>query len=214
MKRFDDKDVLSLLAMVATAIFSYAKAPLLPERVAIHFDLYGQPNGWAPPALAAWGLPAFTLALWAIVRASPYLVRGERRTAALAAPISAVALLTVVFTGLVHVLLIEHALGAAFSMLGALACLMGGMFIGLGLLMLGTRPNPLVGIRTKWTLGSEENWARTHRLAAAMFVLAGLAAIASPLAGAPATFLVLLSGVMVATIVPTVYSYVLARRGV
>jgi uncharacterized membrane protein len=211
MKRLD---ALSVLVIVGTALFSWLEVPRLPDRVAIHFDAYGQPNGWAPPAFAAWAMPALALLLWAFLRVSPYLVRGKRREAARAAPLAATGLLTVGFMCILHVILLENALGAGLDILTVVACLMGVLFIGLGFIMLGTRPNPLVGIRTRWTLNSDDNWARTHKLASITFSAAGLIAIASPLAGPPTTVVILLLGIFSAAIVPTVYSYVLARRGV
>jgi uncharacterized membrane protein len=214
MKRFDVKDALSLAAAAATAVFSWSVVSRLPGLVAIHFDAYGRPNGWAPPGIAAYGMPIFALVIWLVVRASPYVMSGKKREAALAAPLSATGLLVMLFLCTLHVVLLENALGAAIDMMTVVACLMGCLCIALGFIMLGTRPNPLVGIRTRWTLESEDNWARTHKLAAITFTIAGLTAIASPLAGPPVSFFILLAGVVFAAIIPTLYSYVLAKRGV
>jgi uncharacterized membrane protein len=214
MKRFDVKDALSLVTVVVTALFSWMQLPRLPSWVAVHFDIYGRPDGFAPPAFAALALPAFGLFIWAFLRVSPYLVPKRRREAALAAPLSSTGLLTMIFLCVLQFVLIENALGAGLDMMTVIACLMGCLFIGLAFIMLGTRPNPLVGIRTRWTLGSEDNWIRTHKLAALTFIGAGIAAIASPLAGAPASVFLLLAAVLIAALIPTIYSWVLAKRGV
>lgn len=50
----------------------------------------------------------------------------------------------------------------------ALFLLLPGNFMG------RLRPNWFVGIRTPWTLASDEVWRRTHRLAAALMVGGGL----------------------------------------
>jgi uncharacterized membrane protein len=214
MKRFGVMDALALVTIAATGTFTAARASRLPERVAVHFDAYGRPDGWAPPAIAAWGPVVFALVVWAFVRLSVYMVRADRRQAAEAAPLGATGLLVAAFIGAIHVMVLERALGADLDMLAIVAGLMGCLLIALGLLMLVTPPNPLVGIRTKWTLASAENWARTHKLAALTFTLSGLASIAAPLMGAPATVFVMLAATVAATAVPTLYSFLLARRGI
>ena len=72
----------------------------------------------------------------------------------------------------------------------------------------------LVGIRTPWTLASEEVWIKTHRLGGKLMVGAGLLIIVGailPLAPLLRAFLIGAS-VVAAVIVPLVYSYVLWRQ--
>ena len=71
--------------------------------------------------------------------------------------------------------------------------------------------NFFIGIRTPWTLASDQVWERTHRFAAPAFVLGGvLLAVAS----LSATSLMALVAILVVTVlVPVVYSYIVWRRG-
>jgi uncharacterized membrane protein len=66
-----------------------------------------------------------------------------------------------------------------------------------------------MGVRTPWTLSSDENWARTHRVAGYAFVPAGLLAVFGVLAGAAAAAPIL---VIASAMIPAVYSFVLARQ--
>jgi uncharacterized membrane protein len=50
----------------------------------------------------------------------------------------------------------------------------GLLFIILGNYMPKVKKNWFVGIRTPWTLASEEVWNKTHRLGGKIFILAGL----------------------------------------
>lgn len=72
----------------------------------------------------------------------------------------------------------------------------------------------LIGVRTPWTLASEEVWIRTHRLAGRLMVGGGLAfVVAAFLPLSPQMLQALLFGVIaVAVGVPVVYSYLLWRR--
>src|SRR5262249_16005235 len=141
------KDALSLVALVATAAFSLRTLPRLPERVAMHFNAYGAPDSWAPKEIAAFALPAFALLVSGSVRVSPPLVSASRRASARAAPLAATGMVTMGFICILHVTLLENALGAGVNMLAAVACIVGLLSMALGLIMLRSRRNPLVGIR-------------------------------------------------------------------
>jgi uncharacterized membrane protein len=70
--------------------------------------------------------------------------------------------------------------------------------------------NFFVGIRTPWTLASDEVWLRTHRLGGKLFVVAGgVVLVSALLGGGPVPLLV---AVAVAAGIPVVYSFVLYRR--
>ena len=87
--------------------------------------------------------------------------------------------------------------------------------VGLLLIVLGnfmgkiTR-NFFVGIRTPWTLASDEVWLRTHRLGGKLFVLAGAVFFVCGILGlgAMAPF----AATAVAALVSIAYSYVIYRK--
>ena len=59
-----------LLALVGVAA-SLAVYGRLPERMAVHWDLDGNPNGWMPRAFGAFFAPVFLLVLWQLMRILP-----------------------------------------------------------------------------------------------------------------------------------------------
>jgi uncharacterized membrane protein len=72
----------------------------------------------------------------------------------------------------------------------------------------------LVGIRTPWTLASEEVWIKTHRLGGKLMVLGGLLIVGASFLPLPSGLLAGLFGALLAVMVgvPVVYSYLLWRR--
>ena len=73
------------------------------------------------------------------------------------------------------------------------------------------KKNFWIGIRTPWTLASDEVWLRTNRLGGQLMVFGGVVLIASSLFGALAV--PALVGVVIITVtVPMVYSYVPYKR--
>jgi Predicted integral membrane protein len=88
----------------------------------------------------------------------------------------------------------------------------GLVFIIIGNYMPKTKQSYTMGIRLPWTLHSEENWNRTHRLAGFLWVLGGIAFIVLSFIGwSPAAFFVLIA---VMSLAPTAYSYLLYKKGI
>jgi uncharacterized membrane protein len=71
----------------------------------------------------------------------------------------------------------------------------------------------LIGIRTPWTLASEEVWVKTHRLAGKLMVAAGLALLIAAFLPLPSGVVaaLMLAVIGAAVLIPVVYSYVLWR---
>ena len=90
--------------------------------------------------------------------------------------------------------------------------LVGGLFVVIGNYLGKVRRNFFVGIRTPWTLTSDEVWARTHRVGGWLFVLAGIAIIASAGSSRLVLPLVLLASVGTAALISVAYSYLVYRR--
>jgi immunity protein, SdpI family len=91
---------------------------------------------------------------------------------------------------------------------------LGAMLILIGNQLGKSRSMYLIGLRTPWTLASEDVWMRTHRLAGKLMVGGGLlmiAAAALPIPSGPLAT-VMLGVIAVAAGVPIVYSFVLWRR--
>jgi hypothetical protein len=86
------------------------------------------------------------------------------------------------------------------------------LFILMGNIMGKFRFNYFVGIRTPWTLASEEVWRKTHRLGGRLWVLAGLIGLFSVLLPPPGNFIGLVGSIFLATIGTTLYSFFLYRR--
>lgn len=90
----------------------------------------------------------------------------------------------------------------------------GAVLILIGNQLGKSRSMYLVGIRTPWTLASEEVWVKTHRLGGKLFVAAGAVMVLAALFPIPAELLapVALASVAVAALVPVLYSFILWRR--
>lgn len=203
----------TVVAMLAVALLVGSKLPA-DLRLPIHWNLAGEPDSFASKWVALLmpaGIAAAVSLLFYFLPALEPRRGGLERSQGLylhgwAAVLFAVAAIDFV--------LVATALGwevpASQLLVGALAL----MLILIGNQLGKSRSMYLIGLRTPWTLASEEVWIRTHRLAGKLMVLGAVATLAAAALPLPSG---LLATIVAASIggaagVPIVYSYLLWRR--
>ncbi|MEO8876396.1 MAG: SdpI family protein [Polyangiaceae bacterium] len=205
-------DFVSLGLVAGTLIISVLLEPSLPARIATHFDIHGAPNGWSSRAFGVWFMPLFSLAIWAFIRFAMLAAPESWRARAAAAPLPAAATATVAFLCGLQLITLRAALHGGIGLGRELALLIGAMWIALAVLLPRIRRNPILGVRTAWTLSSDENWARTHRVASYTFLAGGLLALAAGLTGVAAAATIALVAVIASALAPAAYSWAIARH--
>jgi len=207
--RFDRNDALSLGAIAGALLLTGVLYERLPPEVPVHFNLHGVADGWMARSAGAWLLPGIALGVLALVRLGALALPPAWRGRLEASPVSAVALMVTALLVALHIAVLYVALHPGVAIGGALAVGLGVFWILLAQLLPRVRRNPFIGIRTAWTLTSDENWLRTHRLGAWTFTAGGVASVVFGLLGVHS--LALLALVVTASL-PVIYSYLLARR--
>ena len=208
MRRLSDVlGFLFVLAGFAVVLPAYSG---LPDPMPSHWNAAGQVNGWLPKFWGAFLLPIMMAVLWLIFLVLP---RISPRGFEMEPFLRAWGVLKVTVLGLL--LLLDVQILRAARQSGELSQTavffgMGILFVVIGNLLGKVTRNFFVGIRTPWTLASEEVWYRTHRLAGKLFVLAGLVVAANALIGFKVW--VMIAAIGIAALIPVVYSYVLYKR--
>lgn len=103
-------------------------------------------------------------------------------------------------------------LGLEFNVGIVCSLLLGIMFIVMGNYLPKAKRNRTFGIKIKWTLANDDNWAATHRLSGKLFVVAGVLSLLMaflPLTAMFISFTVLLAAIV---IIPIVYSYTFYKK--
>jgi len=85
------------------------------------------------------------------------------------------------------------------------------LYVGVGFLLERAERNWFVGIRTPWTLSSEDVWRNTHDRAATLFKFAGVIALAGAILPEYFVYFVAVPAAAIAAFA-TVYSYLDYRR--
>lgn len=129
-----------------------------------------------------------------------------------ASPIAAAACFTVAFLSALHFVTLHLALRGGNGIGSELAILLGAMWLALAAILPRTRRNPIIGIRTAWTLSSDENWARTHRIASYSFLVGGLLSLAAGFIGASTAVAFAVIVAIASALVPAFYSWAIAKH--
>jgi uncharacterized membrane protein len=147
---------------------------LLPELLPAHFDAHGVADRFVPKDESAFLLPVLGALLVAVLIALEPRGLSEPESGSQARVYAQVVAAIAGLQLLQTVIKLMTGMGVPLDVpvwsttgLGVAVMVIGNSFGKL------TR-NSIIGIRTRWTLASDEVWARTHRLGGWLFVMAGL----------------------------------------
>ncbi|MBR2052915.1 MAG: SdpI family protein [Clostridia bacterium] len=209
LKQHKWKLLVSSLVILLPMIVGLCIWNILPNVIPIHWDINGNPDGFAGKAIAVFAVPGGMLALhWLCVLASVFLDPKSKNTVSSKA-FGLVIWITPIINLVVCALVFAYALGLAINIGFVMSLLVGVMFIVIGNYLPKCKQSYTMGIKLPWTLHDEENWNKTHRLGGIVWVICGIAMLATSWLG---NFWVLVGVLLAAIIIPTIYSYVLYRK--
>ena len=181
----------------------------LPEQVPSHWDVNGEIDGWSSKPFFVFGLPCIMLAFqWLCVlgtAADPKKANHSEKVMHLVLWI--IPVLSIILSAMTYMVALGHSVRVEVIM----PLIIGLVFTIIGNYLPKCKQSYTVGIKIPWTLDSEENWNRTHRFAGRLWLVCGLGIMLTAFVGG---FWVFLTIVLVMVIAPTVYSYLLHRKGI
>ena len=212
MKKVDKKALLMTgIVCLLPMLVGFILYPRLPEQMASHWNFSGEADGYSSKAFAVFGLPAMMLAfhllLFFAMSADPK--RGNMSEKLVRICLWICPVISVLCCGMTML----YSLGCNIDVEKTVSVLIGVLLVVLGNNLPKTRQSYTMGIKLPWTLNSEENWNRTHRLGGFLFVAVGLLFIVLSLVGC-LSLVWLIGAVLALILVPTVYSYLLYRKGI
>lgn len=146
----------------------------LPPQVATHWGVQGAPDGWSSRTSTVLFGPIAILAMTLILWALPAIDPKRENYAKFATVFRLLVNVGITFVFVVHLAVLANGAGAPVNVVRVLGASIGVLLIIVGNYLGRLRPNWFFGIRTPWTLSSEEVWRKTHRVGGWLFVLAGL----------------------------------------
>ena len=198
--------VASMVLVVLQFAVGFYVYPQMPVRMAIHWGLSGEADGYGSRFLGLFLIPIFSLLFLPFMLVLPRLdpSRGIER---FRSGYDWFMFGFLAYMGYVQGLSLAWNLGWRFSFMRMLAPAVGGLFVGIGVLLRGAKQNWFMGIKTPWTMSSEEVWDRTHELGSRLFIVSGVLAVLGAFAVGWLALALILVPVMFTGIYLVYYSY-------
>ncbi len=184
-------------------------------KIPCHWNIKGEIDGYFGKWTGVLLFSGINLAMLLFIMALPYIsVRYKNAKERFEKVIPGLATIIVLFFAGIHIymiLLAKEILNPSGNMI---FYLIGLMFIMLGNLLPKIPSNFFAGIRTPWTLSSEEVWRKTHRLGGINFVIVGLLMIViTAVFGNNSTANIIMFVLFMSLVLyPVLYSFILYKK--
>ena len=201
--------LITSLVILLPILFGIYLWDQLPEQLPFHWNLQGEVDDWVSKPVAVFAMPPFLLAIqWLCVVATLSDPKKDNHASKI---LSLVFWLIPLISTVLHVFIYAVALGKNVPIESFLPIFMGLLFTVIGNFLPKAKQNYTIGIKIPWTLNSEENWNKTHRLAGWVWTFCGLTMMATAFLG---IVWILIGLALTMVFVPLIYSYVLYRKGI
>ena len=191
MKKYKWSLLLGSLLSLSPILIGLLLWNQLPAKLPTHFSTGNTPDGWSSKAITVFGLPLFMFAMMWFCFLFTH-VDPKRQN--------------------ISPKLIRALVWFMAALSPIVVCSSYAIALGInGNYLAKTKQNYSAGIRIPWTLSSEENWNRTHRVSSRLFIFCGLAMIAN---GFLDSKILLFFIMAVLIVIPYAYSFFLFKKGI
>lgn len=195
-------------AFVAAALIY----PSLPDRIPTHWNIRGEVDRWSGKFGGVFGMWALNLGIYLMMLLAPLVDPKRENYAKFHSTYRVLRTVLVLLMTSIWGTALAAADGVPVNVGLVVPVAVSVLFILLGNLMGRLRYNWFVGIKTPWSLSSEEAWRRTHRAAGPAWVIGGLISLVSAFLGPVAAAWGMGLGIGGASIFSLAYSYVAWRQ--
>lgn len=197
------------LIMIVSTVLLY---PYFPSRIAMHWNIQGEKDGFASPAV----LFLFPFLLVGLDSTIVYALHSDRKQnkhqvfEKVYDRMRFVFLLMILFAYLFIV--IDSFYPTTFHIQTSILCLMGVVCIIIGNVMPQFQRNKWMGFRTPWTSKDDIIWRKTHRIAGFIWFFSGIVLCAASFLKPNSAFWIMVVLISIMILVPIGYSYQLYRK--
>jgi uncharacterized membrane protein len=184
----------------------------LPSTVATHWNGAGEVNGTMSKFWGVFFIPLLILGLTGLFLAIPNIDPLRSNIQKFKNYYYGFIIVFLVYFFYIYVLSLYWNLNSHFNMTRMLMPAMGALFVTIGFLMLKAKRNFFIGIRTPWTLSSDEVWDRTHKLGGKLFIAVGIITAVLTVLTFDTAIWVMLGLILAVALFTIVYSYVIFHK--
>ncbi|KYK26050.1 hypothetical protein AYK26_01220 [Euryarchaeota archaeon SM23-78] len=166
--------IIIILVSFIIALWAY---PNVPDKMASHWNAKGQVDGYMSKFWGLFLMPIISFSLFLLFLVIPVIDPLKANIKKFRKYFDWFIILLFVFFFYIFMLTILWNLGVRYNMNIAMVPALGLLFFYIGILLQKAKRNWFIGIRTPWTLSSDQVWDKTHKLGANLFKIAGVVAI-------------------------------------
>ncbi|MBR9706027.1 SdpI family protein [Candidatus Pacearchaeota archaeon] len=203
--------ILAVLVILVGFIISIYYYPQMPERVASHWNAKGEVNGYMGKFWGIFLMPIVSIGMLLLFLAIPIIDPLKKNIEKFRKYYDGFVVLMMIFFLFIQTSIIFANLGYKFNISNIIIPAVALIFIYLGFILDKIKRNWFMGIRTPWTISNDKVWEETHKLGSKLFKIAGLIILVSIFFQEYMIWFILIS-VLLAALIPVVYSYFLWKK--
>jgi len=188
----------------------------IPEKIATHFDIHGNPNEFGNKNQLWIGIGAIAIigALIFLLLTQVYKIDPKKHAAENKDRLLRIGFTIVLFMSVISITMVHASVeGRLRFNIHFVFATMGFLWAILGNYMHNIKPNYFAGFRLPWTLENEENWRKTHLVGGRLWFAGGLViGIIWLFSSTNIGLIITVVVVLIMIIVPFVYSYRLYKK--
>jgi len=211
MKVFSKKEILPVALIVVAFIVGLLLYPDLPEIMPSHWNAQGEVDAWSSKNFSVFFFPGLTLGIYLLMTFIPLIDPLRKNYIKFRMVYFWFRTIFVVFFISLYFYTLWVGLGSELNINYFILPAMSALFILIGMFLPKIRKNYFVGIKTPWTIHSEEVWNKTHQFSGKLFVIAGMIALAS-IFFPKYSFLIFMAAILSATVLSIASSYFIFRK--
>ncbi len=181
--------------------------PNAPDMVPTHWNAQGEIDGYMDKFWGLFLLPIISVGLFALFVYLPKFEPRKMNLESFREYYQGILLVTIGFLFYIFILSILSAFGYRFNMVQMMSPAFAAIFYYMGTVLVKTKSNFFVGIRTPWTISDDLVWEKTHKLGGKLFKAAGIIAFFGVFFKEIA-FLLIMAPILIVSAYAIVYSYV------
>jgi len=180
--------------------------PQMPDRMASHWNAQGQVDGYLSKFWGLFLMPIISVGLLFLFILIPKIDPLKENIEKFRRYFDGFIVLVIAFLSYIYLLTVFWNIGIRFNMGQFMIPAIGILFYCCGLLMENAKRNWFIGLKTPWTLSSDEVWDKTHRIGGKLFKIAGVIAFLGIFLPKYAIFFMIVPAISI-SIYLVVYSY-------
>lgn len=184
---------LIILIVFLSFVTAFFFLPLMPDKMATHWNAQGAVNGYMPRAWGLFGTPVMMILVTLLMFLLPKIDPKKKNIEQFSQTFEWFIVVLDLFFFYISALVIIWNLGYEFNMTLFLIPALAVLFYFTGFMVGKAKMNYTIGIRLPWTLADERVWDKTHKLGEKLFKLSAVIMLLSLLAPNYAIWILLVS---------------------